>query len=97
MPKYSLDELDNRLGQFLDPELPVRPTSDVNVALQVANLLESKGYSFRLKDMCPNSLSECLWRASFTNDEAEFAAENSQSAIAIGTAALAALESAEVI
>lgn len=97
MPKYSLDELDRRLGQFIDPELPVSPTSDVNVALQVANLLESKGYSFRLKDMCPTSLSDCLWRATFTNNEAEFSAENSQSAIAIGTAALAALEAAEVV
>lgn len=97
MPNYSLDELDQRLGNFLAPELPERPSSDVNLALRVAGLLESRGYSFQLTDMCPKSLSQSLWQASFSTGDMQFAAEDAQSAIAICSAALAALEEAEVV
>ena len=96
MPKYSLDELDRRLGAYLAPELPERPSSDVNLALRVAGLLESKGYSFQLKDLCPKSLSESLWQAVFSAGDARFVAEDCRSAVAVCTAALAALQEAEV-
>ncbi len=95
MQEYSMDELDKRLGQLLDSELPASPTSDVNAALLVADLLESNGYTFQLKDMCPKSLCDNLWRAVFTYKDEEFVADNSESAFAICAAAVAALEGAD--
>lgn len=96
MPKQNLDELDQRLGEYLAPELPKHPSSDVNLALRVAGLLEARGYSFQLKDLCPKSLSESLWRAVFTAGDARFEAEDCRSAVAVCTAALAALDQARV-
>ena len=96
MPEYTLDELDQRLGEYLAPELPEHPSSDVNLALRVAGLLEARGYSFRLKDLCPKSLSESLWQAVFTDGDTRFAAEDCRSAVAVCTAALAALDRAKV-
>ena len=95
MTPYSIEEIDKRIEQFLDCELPARPTADISVALKVADFMESKGYDFQLRDMCPKSLHETMWKATFTTSGTEFAAEATQSAVAICTAATAALDAAE--
>ena len=95
MPKYDLDELDRRLGAYLAPELPKCPSSDVNLALRVAGIMEARGYSFQLKDLCPKSLSESLWQAVFSHDDARFVAEDCRCAVAVCAAALEALDEAE--
>jgi len=88
-------ELDRRIERFLDCALPDRPTADIGVALKVADFMESKGYGFQLKDMCPHSLDQAMWKAVFIAADAEFAAEDAQGAVAICAAAAAALEAAE--
>ena len=91
MPNPVVEEIDERLGQLLDGELPILPSTDVNEALRVADCMESRGFSFQLKDMAPKSLYDCLWRATFTHGDKEFSAEDSESAVAICIAAAAAL------
>jgi hypothetical protein len=56
-------------------------------------MLETKGFAFQLKDMCPKSLIETNWRATFLKDGATFSAENPQSALAVCMAAVDALRS----
>ncbi len=94
MSEYTMEELDTALAQVLGAPLPGKPSANVNDALQVADLLESKGFTFRLKDLRPKSISENLWGAAFTMGEKVFTAENSQSSVAICRAALAALQKA---
>lgn len=91
MSNYSADELNELLGQFLEIPTQANPAEDVNSALRVAELLESNGCAFSLKDLCPRSM-DSLWRASFHVDGREFAAEDAQSAKAICSAAVAALQ-----
>lgn len=91
MSNHALKEIDKQLGRIPDLELSVPPSSDVNEALRVVDYFESKGFSFRLKDMVPKSLSESRWRATFTHAETEFVAEDSQPAVAICIAAAAVL------
>ena len=95
MDHFNTEELDRRIEGFLDLELPDRPTADISVALKVADFMETKGYSFLMKDMCPKSLDQCLWQAVFTAEDAKFSAEDSRPAVAICAAAAAALEAAE--
>lgn len=95
MPEYSLEDLNKKLAGYLDFELSDAPTTDINTALQISEFMESKGYGFRLKDLCPKSLTESSWRAIFTHGDTEFTAENTESAIAVCSAALAALEAAQ--
>jgi len=92
MPDYNLEDLEQRLETLLESKLPSQPTTDLNAALQVANLLENRGYSFLMKDLCPRSLSECYWEATFSRDGDTFAAEAAQTPVAICAAAIAALE-----
>ena len=95
MRQYTTDELDQQIKQFVDFELPDRPTADISVALKVADFMESKEYGFQLTDMCPKCLNESMWKAAFMTSDAEFVAENGSAAVAICTAAAAALEAAE--
>ena len=91
MPNHSSPELDASLREFLELPAEARPAQDLNQALRLAELLESGGYAFSLKDLCPKSM-DSLWRASFRIDGKEFAAEDAQSALAICAAAVTALE-----
>jgi hypothetical protein len=95
MRQYDSEELDKRIKEFTGHEFPDRPTSDISVALRVADFMESRGYTFRMTDECPKSLSDCLWRAVFTASNAEYAAEDSRPGVAVCAAAVAALEAAE--
>ena len=96
MQQLTTHELNRRIERFLDCELPDHPTADIGCALQVADFMESKGYGFQLKDMCPHSPDQAMWKAVFIASDAEFAAEDAQGAVAICAAAAAALEAAEV-
>lgn len=91
MPNHSIQELDAQLGEFLELPAQASPAGDINAALRVAELLQSGGYQFSLKDLRPKSM-ESLWRASFCVGGREFAAEDVQSAAAICAAAVAALK-----
>ncbi|WP_147819456.1 hypothetical protein [Salidesulfovibrio onnuriiensis] len=93
MSDNTIASLERELAEFLGADLPEHPAADVHEALQVATLLESKGYAFTLRDLCPKSMSS-NWRACFTKDGDEFASEGPESALAVCTAAVAALRNA---
>ncbi|EGB16004.1 hypothetical protein DND132_2801 [Pseudodesulfovibrio mercurii] len=90
MPAYSIETLNGLLEELLDLPARTSPAADVNAALRVADRLESDGYVFSLKDLCPRSM-DSLWRASFRLGDREFSAEDARSAPAICAAAVAAL------
>ena len=48
--------------------------------MELSGILETKGFTFQLKDMCPKSLIDTNWRATFLKDGETFSAENPQSA-----------------
>ena len=91
MPEYSPRQLEDILGEYLDFPAQAHPAENVATALRVAGLLESSGYDFTLKDLCPKSM-DSKWRASFRLGEKEFPAEDAQAAVAICAAAVAALQ-----
>ncbi|WP_243546413.1 hypothetical protein [Pseudodesulfovibrio tunisiensis] len=84
--------LEEQLEQCLGPEMPEHPTADIHVALRVAEIMEARGYAFKLKDLCPKSLTDSMWKASFSRNETEFASESSDAACALCAAAVAALQ-----
>ncbi len=92
MSDYTIQEIEGELVQLIESGLPDHPAADVNAALQVANLLEDKGYAFAMKDLCPKSMYDSMWRAVFSKDGDDFSSENSESAVAVCAAAIAALK-----
>lgn len=91
MSESTPETLESQLKTLIGTECSPHPAQDVNAALQVAEQLKSKGFSFSLKDMCPKSLCETQWRAVFQKGDEEFMAENTRSEIAICAAAVKAL------
>ncbi|MFW6324439.1 MAG: hypothetical protein ACOC0U_05180 [Desulfovibrionales bacterium] len=89
------DLLERRLEQLLGTDFPSNSTDTITAALELAEHVQSRGFSFQLKDLCPRSLHESAWSAVFSNGEAQFTAEDSQASIAVCTAAVKALESGE--
>jgi len=92
MSNVDVPELERALAQLMEIGLPEHPAADVTAALQVADLLEAKGYAFLLQDMCPRSLGDSMWRAVFSRDGAEFSADHAEAAVAVCAAAVAALK-----
>lgn len=86
-----IETLEKQLQEGLGAEIPAHPASDINTALEIAEMLQAKGFTFRLKDLCPKSISDSNWHAIFKKDEDNFTAENVDSAVAICAAAVAAL------
>ncbi|BBD08801.1 hypothetical protein [Desulfovibrio ferrophilus] len=93
MPDAKIEKVEKQLQQVFGDEMPANPTKDISAALQLAECLEAKGFSFAMKDCCPKSLDDSLWRAVFSKDETKFMAEDAQSAVAICVAAVDALSS----
>ena len=87
IPKILEEQLKHYLGEVVPPQA----SHDIHAALQLSEVLEAKGFSFQLKDLCPKSLNESQWRAVFIKDGQEFSANNEQAAVAICTAAVGAL------
>jgi hypothetical protein len=91
MSEPILGRLEKQLKQYLGQAVPFHVAHDIHAALELANILETKGFSFQLKDLCPKSMNESLWRAIFIKDGEEFSADNPQSSVAVCTAAIGAL------
>ena len=83
--------LEKQLKQHLGEAVPTRAAYDIHAALELSELLEAKGFSFQLKDLCPKSMSETRWRAVFIKDDKKFSADDPQSSVAVCTAAVNAL------
>ncbi len=91
MSKSKLEELKKQLKHHLGEKAPANAALDINAALEVAKILETRGFSFQLKDLCPKSLSETQWQATFSKDGLEFSADDPQSPMAVCMAAVGAL------
>ena len=96
MSGIDINAIETNLKNRLGPSMPDNAIENINSALQVAQILESRGYAFDLKDLCPKSLCDTGWRARFNMNDQEFTAEAPQAAAAICTAAFAALENEEI-
>ena len=83
--------LEKQLKHHLGEAVPAHAVHDINAALELSEILEAKGFSFQLKDLCPKSMNESLWRAIFIKDGEKFSADNPQSSVAICTAAIGAM------
>ena len=85
------ERLEKELTNLLGEAVPAHAAYDLHAAIELAGLLEKKGFAFQLKDLCARSKTDTYWRATFCRDDAEFSAEDAESSVAICTAAFAAL------
>ncbi len=83
--------LEKQLKRHLGEAVPTQAAYNINAALELSKIIEAKGFSFQLKDLCPKSLSETQWRAIFIRDGEKFSADDPQSSVAVCTAAVDAL------
>lgn len=91
MSESAIESLKEQLKQLLGESVPDQAVYNINEAMELAGILENKGFTFQLKDMCPKSLTETHWRATFLKDDAVFSAEAPQSSVAVCRAAAEAL------
>lgn len=87
------EELHAALFAVLGQELPDQATRHVNEALRLAGILELRGFEFRLLDARPKDPHCTLWKAMFSKGSELFHCEDGDAALAIGAAALEALQS----
>ena len=71
--------------------MPARAAEYINDALQLAGVLEARGFTFRLRDAHPKDPTAQGWNAVFRQGERVFSAEDASPALAVCRAALAAL------
>ena len=93
MSEYTVEHLEEQLKQFLGESVPEQAVYNINAAMELAGILETKGFTFQLKDMCPKSMTQTNWRATFLKQDNSFSAENPQSATAVCMAAVDAVRS----
>jgi len=91
MSKSILERLEKQLKQTLGEAVPTNAAYDIHAALELAEILETKGFFFQLKDLFPKSPTETQWRAIFFKDDEKFSADDPQSSMAVCMAALDAL------
>ncbi len=84
------ERLEKQLKRHLGETVPIHAAHDIHAALELSAILESKGFSFHLKDLCPKSM-ETQWRAIFHKDGKQFSIDDPQSSVAICAAAIEAL------
>ena len=92
MSESAVEHLEEQLRQLLGDAVPNQAVHNINAAMELAGMLEDKGFTFQLKDMCPKSMTDTNWRAAFLKDDAQFSAENPQPSAAVCMAALGALK-----
>ena len=85
------EKLEKELKHLLGESVPARAAYDIHAAIELAELLEPKGFTFKLKDLCSRSMTDTYWRATFYKDGEEFSTDDSEAAVALCTAAIAAL------
>lgn len=83
--------LEEQLKKHLGEALPAHAADTINAALELSKIMETRGFSFQLKDLCPKSRNQTQWRAVFLKDGQEFSADQTHAPLAVCTAAVAAL------
>ena len=93
MSESAVENLEEQLKQLFGESVPNQAVYNINAAIELAGILENKGFTFQLKDMCPKSMTETKWRATFSKQDASFSAENPQSSVAVCMAVIDAFRS----
>lgn len=91
MSESTSERLEIKLKECLGDAVPVHVAENINAALALSKIIEAQGFLFQLKDLCPKSMNETLWRAVFSKDGNQFSAEHPQSSMAVCIAAVGAL------
>ena len=65
MSESVVETIEEQLKQLLGESVPDQAVYNINAAMELAGILETKGFTFQLKDMCPKSMTETNWRATF--------------------------------
>lgn len=91
MSKSILEQLEKQLEQLLGEAFPNQAVYDIHAAMELAVILETKGFTFQLKDLCPKSLNETAWRAIFFKENITSFADDPEASVAVCKAAVAAL------
>jgi hypothetical protein len=91
MSESKHERLEKQLKQLLGEAIPTHAAYEVNAALELSEFLETKGFSFQLKDLCPKSPNKTQWRAIFLKAGQKFSADDPESSVAVCTAAVDAL------
>ena len=94
MSRSVLEKLEEQLNQLLAESaesVPEQAVYNINAAMALAGILEGRGFTFKLKDMCPKSPTETNWRATFLKADKVFSVQNPQSSVAVCMAAVDAL------
>ncbi len=91
MPESIPEILEKQLKQHLGAVVPNHAAYDIHAALELSEILEAKGFSFQLKDLCPKSMNKTQWRAIFHKNGQKFSADDPQSSVAVCAAAVDAL------
>lgn len=91
MSESSIEHLTQTLEQLLGQPLPAQAGYNINAAMELAAILEARGFTFQLKDLCPKSMTETNWGATFLKDDAAFSAQSPQAPVAVCMAAVGAL------
>jgi DNA-directed RNA polymerase subunit F len=97
MTEFIHERLEEQLKQHLGEIVPNHTARDIHAALELAGILENRGFVFKLKDLCPKKPDESMWRAIFFKDDQRFSADNPQSSVAVCMAANDALNSAQQV
>ncbi len=90
MPESRLETLEKQLKQLFGDAVPHQAVYDIHAAMELAEVLEGKGFNFQLKDLFPKSMTQTGWQASFSRDGMTFSADDSQSSVAVCMAAVGA-------
>ncbi len=91
MSEFIPERLEKQLKYHLGEAVPTHAAYNINAALKLSEILEAKGFSFQLKDLCPKSMNETRWRAIFYKDGKKFSIDDPQSSVAVCAAAIDAL------
>lgn len=92
MTAHGSADVMHALADLLGAPAPENAASDIDAALELATLLESKGFVFRLQDACPKSLTQSLWKARFAMGDNKGEAVHENAAMAVCLAAIDALQ-----
>ena len=58
MSESAIEILEEQLKQLLGESVPDQAVYNINAAMELAGILETRGFTFQLKDMCPKSMTE---------------------------------------
>ena len=69
MAHETIPQLNTFMATFMNEEADVPFATNISSALSVAEKLQTLGYTFKLKDLCPKDIDHDKWAAIFTDEQ----------------------------